>query len=76
MQLLTFKDTTDGIFRSACNRQYFMSAYAKNQLDAEIECCKYGLKLWSIDSAEELACFAEMNAGWMKILIFCHYKNL
>jgi hypothetical protein len=40
-------------------------------LDAEIECCKYGLKLWSIDSAEELACFAEMNAGaWKSSYIF------
>jgi hypothetical protein len=61
--MLNITDTTDGRFRSACNRQYFISAYAKNKLDAEIECCKYGLKLWSIDSAEELACVAEMNAG-------------
>jgi len=59
-------DHGDGVFKSACNRQYFISTNLfgiKNQLSSEIECCKYGLKLWSVETPEELACFAAMNAG-------------
>jgi hypothetical protein len=53
----------DGVFRSACGKQYFVSKVSKNKAQAETECCKYGLKLLSIESYEEIECLADMNAG-------------
>jgi hypothetical protein len=66
-------DHSDGKFKSACNRQYFISSSRSSigtQLESEIECCKYGLKLWSVETPEELACFAAMNAGSSLVLVF------
>ncbi|XP_065349858.1 macrophage mannose receptor 1-like [Cloeon dipterum] len=50
-----------GLFRSACGRQYFISKGVKTRNDAETECCKFGMRLLSIESYEELQCLAEMN---------------
>lgn len=52
-----------GQFRFACGRQYFISNASVPLLTAYEECCKYGLKLLSVESAEEVNCIAEMNAG-------------
>lgn len=56
-----FLASPDGVFRSACDKQYFISKLNKNKLEAEAECCKYGLKLLSIESYSELECLAELN---------------
>jgi hypothetical protein len=57
----------DGVFRSACGKQYFIGTLNTTKLEAETECCKYGLKLMSVESYEELACLADMNAGLPQI---------
>lgn len=54
---------SDGVFRSACGKQYFVSNVDRTMVEAETECCKYGLKLLSIESYEEIECLAQMNAG-------------
>jgi len=73
--LFNISGGTDGMFRRACNRQYFFSTAAKTKYEAETECCKYGLKLLAIDSPEELSCLAEMNAGLKQnhLLLFESY---
>jgi hypothetical protein len=38
-----------------------------NQQDAAEECCKYGLRLLSIETLDELACLAQMNTRNVKI---------
>lgn len=53
----------DGEFRFACGRQYFISSVALPQLNAYEVCCKYGLKLLSLESLEEVDCIKEMNWG-------------
>ncbi|XP_065352103.1 macrophage mannose receptor 1-like [Cloeon dipterum] len=57
---------TTGMFRSACNRQYYLSADKKTQKDAAAECCKYGLRLVSIETLDELKCLIEMNNWFVK----------
>jgi hypothetical protein len=52
---------SEGIFRSACGQQYFFSNGPKTFAGALEECCKYGLKLLSVESANELSCIFEMN---------------
>jgi hypothetical protein len=51
------------MFRQACGKQYFISKISKTKYEAETECCKYGMKLLSIESPDEIACLAEMNSG-------------
>jgi hypothetical protein len=60
---LHFVATGDGKFRAACNRQYFMSDVAKTQTEAAAECCKFGMKLLSVETEEEYKCLGEMNRG-------------
>jgi hypothetical protein len=62
-QVLMQSANADGVFRSACGKQYFISTLNTTKLEAETECCKYGLKLLAVESNEELACLADMNAG-------------
>ncbi|XP_059471461.1 uncharacterized protein LOC132194301 [Neocloeon triangulifer] len=50
-----------GIFRSGCNRQYFLSTDKKTQKEAAIECCKYGLSLLSVETYDEIKCLVDMN---------------
>ncbi|XP_059481673.1 uncharacterized protein LOC132200308 [Neocloeon triangulifer] len=56
-----WKTNADGTFRRACGKQYFITKLSKSRVDAETECCKYGLKLLSIDSYKQIECIAEMN---------------
>jgi hypothetical protein len=51
------------VFGKACDKQYFISTLHLTKLEAETECCKYGLKLLSVESYKELVCLADMNAG-------------
>jgi len=51
----------EGTFRSACGQQYFFSNGPKTFAGALEECCSYGLKLLSVESAIELSCIFEMN---------------
>jgi hypothetical protein len=53
----------NGQFRSACGRQYFIGSSNLNFTGALAECCKYGLKLASVETKEELDCLLEMNKG-------------
>ncbi|XP_059482230.1 uncharacterized protein LOC132200629 [Neocloeon triangulifer] len=55
-----WKATVDGQFRSACGQQYFFSNYTLTYQEALAECCKYGLKLLSIEFNDELDCIKEM----------------
>lgn len=55
----------DGQFLLACNNQYFLSkVIARSQLEAESECCKYGMKLLTIETEDELKCLADANIGF------------
>jgi hypothetical protein len=63
-----FLANADGKFRYACGKQYFLSNTPKNQQDAKVECCKYGMKLLSLETVEEMTCLANMNIG-MAILV-------
>ncbi|XP_059482049.1 macrophage mannose receptor 1-like [Neocloeon triangulifer] len=65
-----WKTSDDGTFRRACGKQYFLSKIVKSKAEAETECCKYGLKLLSIDSYKEIECIADMNKAE-----FGDYKN-
>jgi hypothetical protein len=67
-----FKGSGEGYFRRACGKQYFFSKIDKNRNEAETECCKYGMKLLSIESYDELNCLAEMNSGITRYNSICH----
>jgi hypothetical protein len=62
-----FVATGDGKFRAACNRQYYLSNVAKTQTEAAAECCKFGMKLLSVETEEEYKCLGEMNRGYLQI---------
>jgi hypothetical protein len=49
-----------GIFKRACGVQYLISSATANLTEAYSTCCKYGMKLLSIESREELECILEM----------------
>ncbi|CAB3362686.1 Hypothetical predicted protein [Cloeon dipterum] len=61
-----WKSSANGDFYSGCSKQYFISKAAKKRDDAMIECCKYGLKLLSIDSFDEIACIIDFNLAEAK----------
>ncbi|XP_065331394.1 macrophage mannose receptor 1-like [Cloeon dipterum] len=61
-----WKSTSDGDFYNGCGKQYFVSKSSKTRDAAMAECCKYGLKLLSIESDEEIACIADFNAAEAK----------
>jgi hypothetical protein len=52
-----------GTFKRACGVQYFISSAPANLTEAYSTCCKYGMKLLSIESREELECIVEMSDG-------------
>ncbi|XP_059482368.1 macrophage mannose receptor 1-like [Neocloeon triangulifer] len=54
-----WKKPPDGEFRSSCGKQYFVSNISLNPTEALAECCKYGLKLLSVESKEELDCLVD-----------------
>ncbi|CAB3376642.1 Hypothetical predicted protein [Cloeon dipterum] len=62
----SWQSNSDGVFRSACGRQYFISKVGKNWNDAQTECCKYGKQLLSVESFQELSCLAAMNKVQLK----------
>jgi len=55
---------SQGEFRSACGQQYFIGKSNKTFIGALEECCKYGLKLLSVESQEEFDCIFDMNKGF------------
>lgn len=56
-------DHDQGQFRIACNQQYFFSNVSKNFSEAYTECCKYGMRLISFETMQEIQCLIEMNIG-------------
>jgi len=58
---------SQGQFRSACGRQYFLSNVSQPTISAaNAECCKYGMKLLSVETKEEFDCLMEMNRGLLE----------
>jgi hypothetical protein len=63
LTVLYYADNVDGVFKNACNKQYFISKLSMSKLQAESECCKYGMKLLAVESFEELTCLADISKG-------------
>ncbi|XP_065346631.1 macrophage mannose receptor 1-like [Cloeon dipterum] len=61
-----WKGNSDGVFRPACGHQYFFSKVGMTWADAMTECCKYGMKLMSINSFEDISCLTAMNKVLLK----------
>ncbi|CAB3370251.1 Hypothetical predicted protein [Cloeon dipterum] len=62
-----WKSGPNGIFRSSCGQQYFFSTAIVTFADALAECCKYGLKLASFESKEEIDCIFDTYSAEIRI---------
>jgi len=66
---------SQGQFRSACGRQYFLTNVSVNSISAaNAECCKYGMKLLSVETKEEFDCLMEMNR--CVFVLECNYSRI
>ncbi|XP_065345316.1 uncharacterized protein LOC135942902 [Cloeon dipterum] len=56
----------DGQFGTFCGRKYFYHKDSKTSKDAYYECCKFGMKLVSVETDAERVCIHNgfMTAGW------------
>ncbi|XP_059482765.1 uncharacterized protein LOC132200957 [Neocloeon triangulifer] len=56
------KDINNGQFRNICGRQYFLNKNSTSYTKASLACCKMGMQLLSIETAEELECLKQNNS--------------
>ncbi|XP_065332819.1 uncharacterized protein LOC135934774 [Cloeon dipterum] len=65
----------DGVFKPACGKQYFISTTLKTRNDAATECCKFDMKLLTVDDGLELSCLASMNDSKFSLIRVCKCKG-
>ncbi|XP_065344265.1 uncharacterized protein LOC135942195 [Cloeon dipterum] len=65
-KMLSGENSTDGAFYSRCSKKYFVSSTKKTRYEAAVACCKYNMRLLSIETDEEQMCLTSLNNDVLK----------